>query len=185
MHPHLASVLAALDESRHSLEQAVHDVDLGKRVQRPAPDRWSLSEVLEHLSLAEAAFTAWIASGIETAKETGLGREAAERAPLPEAVRARFADRVNRRTAPERVQPKGEMTAEEAWNAVVEVEQRLKHVLTAADGLALNEVVVEHPTLGPFNIYQWVELMAAHRRRHVEQVREIAAAFSRKSAQSQ
>ena len=69
------------------------------------------------------------------------------------------------------------MTAEEAWNAVVEVEQRLKQVLTAADGLALNEVVVEHPTLGPFNIYQWVELIAAHRRRHVEQVREIAAAL--------
>ena len=185
MHPHLASVLAALDESRHSLEQAVHDVDLGKRAQRPAPDRWSLSEVLEHVSLAEANFTAWIASGIEKARATGLGREAAERAPLPEAVRARFADRVNRRTAPERVQPKGEMTAEEAWNAVVEVEQRLKQVLTAADGLALNEVVVEHPTLGPFNIYQWVELMAAHRRRHVEQMREIAAAISRQSAQSQ
>jgi hypothetical protein len=185
MHPHLASVLAALDESRHSLEQAAHDVDLDKRALRPAPDRWSLSEVLEHVSLAEANFTAWITSGIEKAKESGLGREAAERAPLPEAVRARFADRVNRRTAPERVQPKGEMTAEEAWNAVVEVEQGLKQVLTAADGLALNEVVVEHPTLGPFNIYQWVELMAAHRHRHVEQVREIAAAIARQSAPSQ
>jgi len=177
MHPHLASVLAALDESRHSLEQAAHDCDPDKRGVRPAPDRWSLSEVLEHVSLAEASFTAWIAAGIEKARETGLGREAAERAPLPEAVRARFADRVNRRTAPERVQPRGEMTAEEAWHAVVAVEQRLKQVLTAADGLALNEVVVEHPTLGPFNIYQWVELMAAHRRRHVEQVREIVAAL--------
>jgi hypothetical protein len=177
MHPHLAAVLAALDESRHSLEQAAADVDPDKRTLRPAPDRWSLSEVLEHLSLAEASFTAWIASGIEKAKASGLGREAAERAPLPEAVRARLADRVNRRTAPERVQPRGELSVEEAWSAVVEVERRLKEVLVAADGLALNEVVVEHPTLGPFNIYQWVELMAAHRRRHVEQVREIVAAL--------
>ena len=177
MHPHLASVLAALEESRRSLQEAAHNVDPDHRALRPAPDRWSLSEVLEHVSLAEANFTAWIASGIDKAKESGLGGEGAQRAPLPEAVRARFADRVNRRTAPERVQPKGEMTAEEAWNAVVEVEQRLKQVLTAADGLALNEVVVEHPTLGPFNIYQWVELIAAHRRRHVEQVREIAAAL--------
>jgi len=179
MHPHLASVLAALDESRGSLEQAVHDFDPDKRALRPAPDRWSVSEVLEHLSLVEASFTAWIASGIEKAKDSGLGREAAERAPLPDAVRARFADRVNRRTAPERVQPKGEMTAEEAWSAVLEVERRLKEVLVAADGLALNEVVVEHPSLGPFNVYQWVELMAAHRRRHVEQVREIAMALGR------
>ena len=178
MHPHLASVLTALDDSRQSLEHAAHDIDPEKRATRPAPERWSLAELLEHLSLAEASFTAWIASGIDKAREGGLGQEAAERSPLPEAVRTRLADRVNRRTAPERVQPKGEMSADEAWRAVVEVERRLKEVLVSADGLALNEVIVEHPSLGPFNIYQWVELMAAHRRRHVEQVREIAAALT-------
>src|SRR5688572_3180894 len=124
MHPHLASVLAALDDSRQLLEQAVGDVDPAKRAIRPAPERWSLCEVLEHLSLAEASFTGWIASGIDRAREGGLGEEAAERSPLPDAVRVRLADRVNRRTAPERVQPKGEMSAEQAWQAVVEVERR-------------------------------------------------------------
>jgi hypothetical protein len=171
-----------LDESRHSLEQAVDDIASAKRALRPAPERWSLSEVLEHLSLAEASFTGWIASGIDKARAGGIGQEGAERSPLPEAVRARLADRVNRRVAPERVQPKGEMSADDAWKAVVEVERRLKDVLVAADGLALNEVIVEHPALGPFNVYQWVELMAAHRRRHVEQVREIAAALRGPSA---
>lgn len=175
-------MLAALDDSRHDLELAVNDVDPAKRAMRPAPERWSLSEVLEHLSLAEASFTGWIASGIEKARTGGIGPEGAERSPLPEAVRTRLADRVNRRVAPERVQPKGEMRAGDAWNAVVEVERRLKEVLVAADGLALNDVIVEHPSLGPFNIYQWVELMAAHRRRHVEQVREIGAALSGQSA---
>jgi hypothetical protein len=176
VNPHLASVLAALDDSRHALEQAVKDIDPSRRATRPAPERWSLAELLEHLSLAEASFTGWIAAGIDKARAGGLGHEGTERAPLPEAVRERLADRVNRRVAPERVQPKGEMSPADAWNAVVEVERRLKDVLIAADGLALNQVLVEHPSLGPFNIYQWVELMAAHRRRHVEQVREIAAA---------
>jgi hypothetical protein len=177
VHPHLASVLAALDDSRHALEQSVNDVDPAKRTVRPWPERWSLTEVLEHLSLAEAGFTGWIATGIEKARAGGIGLEGAERVPLPEAVRARLADRVNRRVAPERVQPKGEMTAEDAWNALVQVERRLKDVLGAADGLALNDVLVEHPSFGPLNVYQWVELMAAHRRRHVEQVREIGAAL--------
>src|SRR5688572_21879131 len=114
MHPHLSSVLAALDESRQLLERAANDVEPPKRAVRPAPERWSLSEVLEHVSLAEAGFTGWIASGIEKARAGGLGEEGAERSPLPEAVRTRLADRVNRRVAPERVQPKGEMGAEEA-----------------------------------------------------------------------
>jgi hypothetical protein len=185
VHPHLASVLAALDDSHHALEQAVNDVDPAKRAVRPWPERWSLAEVLEHLSLAEAAFTGWIASGIENARTSGLGQERPERSPLPEAVRARLADRVNRRVAPERVQPKGEMSAEDAWSAVVEVERRLREVLVAADGLALNDVILEHPSFGPFNVYQWVELMAAHRRRHVEQVREIGAALREVSARGQ
>ena len=177
VHPHLASVLAALDDSRRALELAVNDVDPVKRAVRPWPERWSLAEVLEHVSLAEASFTGWIATGIERARAGGLGHEAAERSPLPEAVRARLADRVHRRVAPARVQPKGDMSAEDAWSAVVEVERRLKEVLAAADGLALNDVSVDHPAFGALNIYQWVELMAAHRRRHVDQVREIGAAL--------
>jgi hypothetical protein len=49
-------------------------------------------------------------------------------------------------------------------------------MLAGAASLPLHEIVVEHPTLGSFTVYQFVELMAAHRRRHVAQLHEIADA---------
>ena len=96
---------------------------------------------------------------------------------LPAMGNVKGVDRENRRIARDVVQPRSGMTQEAAWEAVQRGERRLRTVLSLADGMAFNEVMVEHPALGPFNVYQWIELMAAHRRRHAEQIREIAAAF--------
>jgi hypothetical protein len=178
MHRHLASVLATLDEARGALQQALDSVPAERRTEKPAPDRWSSAEVLEHISLAEAGFSSWITAGIEKARAAGLGNETAARTELPERVRTLLADRINRRQAPERVHPKGGMSAEAAWQAIAFGERRLRTVLSLADGLALNEVIIEHPALGPFNVYQWIELMAEHRRRHAAQISEIGTTFS-------
>jgi hypothetical protein len=175
VHPHLNTVLTALDDARLALRRATDAIPPDRRSIRPAPERWSAAEVLEHLSLAEAGFTTWISTGVEAARERGLGAEDADRAPLADDIRNRLENRVNRRVAPERAQPKGVLDEGQAWNAILSIEERLRGVLVAADGLALNSVMVDHPTLGPFNIYQWVELMAAHRQRHVAQIDEIAA----------
>lgn len=47
----------------------------------------------------------------------------------------------------------------------------------AADGLALGAVTAEHRFFGVLTVYQWVELVAAHERRHADQIREIGAAL--------
>ena len=178
MHPHLAAVLASLDEASGTLKHAVDSIPPERRGERPAPGRWSAAEVIEHLSLAEGGFASWITSGIEKARAGGLGNETAERTELPDRIRTLLGDRVNRRQAPERVQPKGDMTANAALQALAKGERRLRTVLSLADGLALNEVIVEHPSLGPFNVYQWIELMAEHRRRHAAQITEIGSAMA-------
>ena len=49
--------------------------------------------------------------------------------------------------------------------------------MLSADGRALSGVIHEHPFFGPLNVYQWVELIAAHEMRHVAQVREAAMAL--------
>jgi hypothetical protein len=178
MHPHLASVLASLDEASGTLKHAMESIPADRRSERPAPGRWSAAEVIEHLSLAEGGFATWITSGIEKARAAGLGNETAERTGLPDRIRTILGDRINRRQAPERVQPKGDMTADASLQALSKGERRLRTVLSLADGLALNEVIVEHPSLGPFNVYQWIELIAEHRRRHAAQIAEIGTTFS-------
>ena len=37
-----------------------------------------------------------------------------------------------------------------------------------------------HPFLGMLNLYEWLEMIAAHQLRHMKQIREIEAKLSRK-----
>src|SRR3982750_3756815 len=64
MHSHLEAVFARLDASRAALRAAVDAVPSDLRRQRPAPDRWSVNEVLEHLSLVEGLFARRIGDAV-------------------------------------------------------------------------------------------------------------------------
>jgi hypothetical protein len=177
MHPHVRDVFARLDEARAALKAAVETVPAARRAERPGPERWSAAEVLEHLSIAERMFRGRVAKAIEAARAAGLGTEAGTRAALPDVIETRMADRTNRRVAPEPSRPTGQVDADSAWSAIEEGHRRLRTLVQAADGLALSEVTADHHFFGALTVYQWVELIAAHEARHVEQLKEIGAAL--------
>ena len=177
MHPHITDVFARLDEARAELSAAVDAVPARLRAERPAEDRWSVAEVLEHLALVEKRFAGVISDGIEKARAAGLGPETGPRAPFPESVSGQLLDRTERRPAPEAVQPTGTLDAAAAWAAFERSRDTLRATVSAADGLALSQVVSPHHRWGPLDAYHWVELAAGHQRRHAEQIREVAAHF--------
>lgn len=174
MHPHLSDVFAKLDESRQALRQALAIVPSAARHERPGPDRWSPIEIVEHLALVETRFSAVVGGKIAEALTHGLGPEAAPREPLPDRVREMLANRINRRTAPEAATPSGRLDEASAWRLADTARAGFRVAVTSADGRALSTVIHEHPFFGPLNVYQWVELIAAHEMRHVAQVRETA-----------
>jgi hypothetical protein len=157
MHTHLIDVLTRLDTAR-------------------ATDRWSAAEVLEHLTLVERIFGGRIVKALDEAR-SGLSSEAHARTPLPDAVEQRMVDRVNRRQAPEPAQPTGTLDVATGWATLESNHETLRTALAGCDGLALSQVTLDHPFFGTMNVYQWVELMAAHEGRHTEQIKEIAAAL--------
>jgi hypothetical protein len=177
MHTHLTDVLARLDRARATLRGAIDAIPPALQRQRPAADRWSAAEVLEHLTLVEAIFGGRILKALEAAR-SGLSPESSPRAPLPDAVEQRMGDRVNKRQAPEPAQPTGTVDVASGWARLEGNHSNLRTALTGCDGLALSRVTLDHPFFGTMNVYQWVELMAAHEGRHTEQIREIAAALA-------
>ena len=175
MHQHLIDVLATLDASRQALRESVAASPPAARTARPGPDRWSPVDIIEHLSLVEARFSAVVGGKIADAMNAGLGTEREAREPLPERIRTVLADRTGRRTAPEAAIPSGEMDEHAAWAAADNARAGFRAAVLSADGRALSGVIHQHPFFGPLNVYQWVELIAAHEMRHVAQVREAAA----------
>jgi hypothetical protein len=175
MHQHLSDVLATLDASRQALRDSMAAIPAAVRAARPGPDRWSPVDIVEHLSLVEARFSAVVGGKIAEAVSAGLAPERRPREPLPERIRTLLADRTGKRTAPEAAIPSGALDEHMAWAAADKAREGFRAVVLSADGRALSGVIHEHPFFGPLNVYQWVELIAAHELRHVAQVREAAA----------
>ncbi|HXD15776.1 MAG TPA: DinB family protein [Vicinamibacterales bacterium] len=174
MHPAATEVLAGLDRSREGLRAAIDSVPEPRRDQQPAPDRWSVAHILEHLALVEERLTATIAAKLEEAREAGLGREGGDPSLLSPELRVRIVDRSERRQAPDPLQPLGGIGHQAAWERAEAARAAFRLLVTRADGLELGGVIHEHPRFGALNVYQWAGFLAAHESRHIEQIREMS-----------
>jgi hypothetical protein len=173
MNPHLTAALSHLDAATRDLRAAVDAVPVPQRGQQPAPGRWSVNEVIEHVGKVEQSFVGVVLSKLEAARAAGLGPEVADPPMLPDQTRTRLTDRTTRRQAPETVLPTGSVEAMAAIQTIEATHARLKDALAPCDGLALSSVTHDHRFFGTLNVYQWIELLAGHEGRHAAQVREI------------
>ena len=173
-HPNISGVLAELEQARVVLRDAVNTVPEADRANRPGEGRWSVNEVLEHLSLVERRFTGLLATRIEEAKAAGLGAEQSARVPIPPQLKTMLGDRGNRRNSPEAARPSGTLDFSSAWRAVEDARAQLRDLLCSHDGLALGTVMHQHAVFGTLSVYQFAELIANHERRHANQIVGIA-----------
>ena len=110
MQARIAEVLDCLDAEITALRTAVDSVPAGARHVRPAGDRWSVAEVLEHLAMVESGVMKACARQLAAARDGGLAEESAS-TPIrqtlpPEAV----ANRERRLIAPGNFAPTGVAT---------------------------------------------------------------------------
>ena len=178
MHPRIAELLDYLDAQHHALRAAVDRVPAERRGQRPAPDRWSVAEVLEHLMLVDGGVARLLSKRVAEARANGLGTETGTTTLLDTMDLERVRDRSRPITAPDRVQPRNELDADAALAALERARGELRDAVLAADGLALGELVAPHPVLGPLDFYEWIAVSGGHEARHTAQIDEIAAALA-------
>ncbi len=181
MHPRITELLTYLDTQRTALEQAIEAIPPTLRGQRPAPERWSVAEVVAHLAAVEDQVTQLLRTKIESARAGGLGPERNAGAVIPTVELTRILDRSRRITASAAAQPRASVDPDVAWADLVARRVALTAVVTAADGLALEQVIAPNPVLGPLNAYQWVVFIGGHEARHTAQIHETAAELARQS----
>jgi DinB family protein len=174
MHPRTSELLRHLDTQHEHLRKAVESVPRDQRETKPTPDRWSVAEVIEHLSIVETRIERVFSAKLAEAR--AAGRVAAERETTPVVGTIdmdRVLDRTRRITAAEAALPSGKLDADEAWAALERARSSLSESVRSADGLALSEIVQPHPVLGPINLYQWIAFVGGHEARHAAQVMEL------------
>lgn len=173
LHPRIAELMAELDASRRDLRALVDSLP-PEELNAPASDGgWSIAGILEHLSMVEDG-AGRLFTNIAREVAAAGARETDTSSVLGLNDAFRIATSPAKITAPERIWPKGGLTAEESMARLETARARLKSALVAASGLALGTVSMPHPLFGPISGYQWVLATSQHERRHTRQIRRAA-----------
>jgi uncharacterized damage-inducible protein DinB len=166
-----SEIVQVLESSRDEFNAAAAGMAEAQTKAKPAQDRWSVLECVEHVVIVEERYLERLAGAarLETPR-VDKQREAE--------ITAQFPDRTTRRVAPEGVRPTGRFAslaqALEQFNAT-----RSRVVRFAEDrGPDLYRLAAEHPRLGTVNGSEMLLIIAGHARRHADQIREIKAALA-------
>lgn len=139
---------------------------------KPAPDRWSVAEVAEHITVSEQVISDLVKQRIMlTPAATAEQRDKAK--GKDEVVLAKIPDRSQKFQAPEFLKPTGRFKSQS--EVATEFEKRrsgnISYLQTTQD--ALHDHVMDHPAAGPLDAYAWMLLVSAHSERHTEQINEV------------
>lgn len=138
---------------------------------QPAPDKWSIGEILDHLSLAEQSISRTLSKILQVAAGRGLIHEADAAEAVPHRIDLETYNQAA--TAPDSVRPSPGRSLEQLLSSLRESRARLLEVASRVDGRMVARVTIRHFQLGELDFYQWLALEAAHESKHLAQICRI------------
>src|SRR3989441_13010246 len=137
---------------------------------KPAPERWSVAQVMEHIAAAEDFIRDLVKEKVMMAPAGEPGRDVKK---TDDGVLAMVPDRTNKVQAPEPLVPTNRFgTPEGSVKHFVESRTTTEDFLKSTSGM--RDHVMESP-LGKLDAYEFVLLVAAHSERHTKQINEVKA----------
>ncbi|MBI4910734.1 MAG: DinB family protein [Acidobacteria bacterium] len=168
-----AKVLQYLDESRTEFLAAIDGLTEAQWKWKPAPERWSVGEVAEHIVKAEAALFGNVTKALASAANPNWEAKTKGKTETIERV---MAPRLGKAQAPEALVPGGGMTIADA-KAIFEKQRAGMLEFVKTTSAPLKQHTVEHPFqfFNTLNGYQWLIYSPLHTMRHNKQIAEVKA----------
>jgi hypothetical protein len=168
-----AAALKSLQATHDAFLQSIAGLSEKQWRFKPAPDRWSVAEVSEHIAVSESMIFGMVQSKIMTSPADPSKR--AEVAGKDEIILTKVPDRSHKAQAPEFLKPTNRWATREELTQAFEDSRKatMDYVRTTNDDL--RDHFGPHPILGPMDAYQWILLISAHSERHTKQIEEVKA----------
>jgi len=138
---------------------------------KPAPDRWSVAQVLEHIAASEDFLFAMVTDKIMKAPPRA---EPADVKAIDEMILTRIVDRSKKAQAPEQLQPTNRFGSPDAAKKHFE-ESRAKTAAFLQSTPDLRAHAVDSQLGAKVDAYEWILFIAAHSERHTKQINEVKA----------
>jgi len=162
--------LQYLQQTRDGVVAATKGLSEAQLKFKPAPDRWSVAEVLEHITVVEGAIYGNVTEKIMKAPAGAADRDTAK---IDGQVLAMVPDRTHKVKAPEQFVPTGRWAATDTLDEFLKTRTRTIAFFESTPDLRAH-VGGESP-FGPLDAYEWLMFTAAHSERHTKQILEVKA----------
>ena len=138
---------------------------------KPAPDRWSVAEVTEHIAAAEDFLRDMVRDKVMTAPAR---TETEDVKAIDEMVLQKVPDRTHKVQAPEPLRPTNRFGSPK--NSLKHFrESRAQTIAFLKSTKDLRQHAIDSPLGKKLDGYEWVLLIAAHSERHTKQINEVKA----------
>ena len=160
-----------LESTKQGVADATKGLSAAQWNFKPAPDKWSVAEVTEHIAAAEDFIRGMVVEKVMVAPARPAGEDVVA---IDEMVVKMVPDRSHTAQAPEPLKPSNRFGSPEG---------SLKHFMearaTTEDFLTKTPDLREHAADSPMGKkldgYEWVLFIAAHSERHTKQILEVKA----------
>jgi len=163
--------LQYLESTKQDVLDATKDLSEAQWNFKPAPDRWSVAQVMEHIAASED----FIREGLlkERVMVSPAGKPGRDVRKIDAAVEAMIPDRSHKAQAPEPLVPNNRFGSPEgSLKHFLESRETTEQYLRTTVGL--RDHVMDGP-VGMMDGYEFILFIAAHCERHVKQINEVKA----------
>jgi len=167
------SALKQYETTRDNFLKSIAGLSQKQWTFKPAPDRWSVAEVAEHITVSESTLMGLIQKQIMQSPAAPEKREQVK--GKDEMILQRMPDRSHKAQAPEILRPTGRWATEADLTKAFEQSRQanIDYIRTTNDDL--RDHFFDHPAFGTLDGYQWLLLLSAHSARHTAQIEEVKA----------
>jgi hypothetical protein len=165
------SAMKYLQSTKQGVLDATQGLTAAQWNFKPAPDRWSAAEVVEHLAAAEDMFYGMITTQVLKAPPHPAGDDVKA---IDQMILVGVPDRSHKAQAPEPLKPTNRYgSPDAALKHFVESRDRTEDLLTKNDELRAH--AADSPMGKKLDGYEWILFAAAHSERHTKQINEVKA----------
>ncbi len=165
-------LLLYLAQSRERLLDIVEGLNKEQQRFRPAADRWSVADCVEHVFMAEKG----VLKKVQEVLVSPLQPEIRAQASMADdAVLARVSNRTPRCASPPDLHPRRRWTDFGELLRRFETARERSLRFAAVTRAELRSYSFTHPKFGELDCYQWLLFLAAHAERHARQAEEVIA----------
>ena len=170
----IADIYSANQMFRERLVSTLDGISADEESVRPEGEKWSIRQVVEHVSMVEVGVSRICSTLLDRAKTDGKGSDGSF--SLSESFGASAAKIATAKVeAPERVQPTGEVSISDALARIKAATTAITAMRSELEAFDLSGHTFPHPFFGELTAAEWLVVAGLHERRHTQQIDGLLA----------